>query len=401
MAHFTELAELLCNEQGKPLSNASKEVEWAASCFKKAARAHENEKHLSDTDPDQAPSRRWFLQSRSSPSTGRSTRAAKALAFGNPVIIKPSPQTPITALRLGEILGDIVPPGVIQVVTGSDSPGEFNVGDYLVRHSGIRKVSFTGSVKTGKSVLASSVNDLTRCTLELGGNDPAIVLADADVTQVVTPILRAAFMNSGQVCSAIKRIYVHAAIYEKFVEAASIEVKKLSSLVGDGMDPNVKYGPINNEMQYNRVRELVADATSHGGCVVQGELHANLPKNGFFMAPAIVTGITDGVRLVDEEQFGPVVPIMKYTDESEVISRANGTPYGLSASVWGSDSTMLNRVAEQILAGVVHINSHGPRANYDNPFGGFKDSGLGREGDYSDADLLAYTEMQTIAVAMP
>ncbi|EEQ99942.1 Betaine aldehyde dehydrogenase, putative, partial [Perkinsus marinus ATCC 50983] len=257
--------------------------------------------------------------------------AAISLAFGNAVIIKPSPHTPLTALRLGELFMGIVPPGLIQVFTGPDTPGDFNVGSYLVQHPGIRKVSFTGSVATGKRVLANTIADLTRCTLELGGNDPAIVLPDASVPQVVPHILRAAFMNSGQVCSAVKRIYVHEAIYDDFVTAASEEVGKLSSLVGDGRESNVKYGPLNNEMQYNRVKELVADAVKHGGEIIHGQLREGLPENGYFMAPSIVTGITDGVRLVDEEQFGPVVPIMKYADEAEVIARANGTPYGLSA----------------------------------------------------------------------
>ncbi|KAF4674270.1 Succinate-semialdehyde dehydrogenase, mitochondrial [Perkinsus olseni] len=316
-ANSAEMAELLCKEQGKPLSKANKEVQWAVSCFKKAAEVSIPVKVLHEDDAGRVEVRYcpigvvaaivpWNF-----PLAIAACHAAISLAFGNAVIIKPSPQTPVTALRMGEILQSVVPPGLIQVVSGPDTTGDFNVGEYLVKHPGIRKVSFTGSVPTGKRVLANSVADLTRCTLELGGNDPAIVLPDAAVPEVVPRILRAAFMNSGQVCSAVKRIYVHESIYDDFVGVASEEVKKLGSLVGDGMDAKVIYGPINNEMQYNRVRELVADAVKQGGKIVQGQLDKGLSEDGYFMAPAIVTGITDGVRLVDEEQFGPVVPIMK------------------------------------------------------------------------------------------
>ncbi|KAF4668857.1 Succinate-semialdehyde dehydrogenase, mitochondrial [Perkinsus olseni] len=373
-ANSAEMAELLCKEQGKPLSKANKEVQWAVSCFKKAAEVSIPVKVLHEDDAGRVEVRYcpigvvaaivpWNF-----PLAIAACHAAISLAFGNAVIIKPSPQTPVTALRMGEILQSVVPPGLIQVVSGPDTTGDFNVGEYLVKHPGIRKVSFTGSVPTGKRVLANSVADLTRCTLELGGNDPAIVLPDAAVPEVVPRILRAAFMNSGQVCSAVKRIYVHESIYDDFVGVASEEVKKLGSLVGDGMDAKVIYGPINNEMQYNRVRELVADAVKQGGKIVQGQLDKGLSEDG-------------------------------YSEEADVISRANGTPYGLSASVWGTDCEALNRVAGQILAGVVDVNSHGPSGNFEYPFGGFKDSGLGREGDFADADLTAYTEVQTIRVA--
>src|ERR1700683_765416 len=231
-------------------------------------------------------------------------KIAPALLAGNTVVLKPSPFTPITSLMLGEILRDIIPPGVLNVVSGGDE-----LGAMMTSHPVPRKISFTGSVETGKHVAAAAAPDLKRVTLELGGNDAAIILADVDPAAVAPKIFWGAFENSGQICSAIKRVYVPEQMYNALLDNLSEIAKGVK--VGDGLEAGTQLGPINNKMQFERVTELVEDAKKHGAKIASGG--SRVGKEGYFFAPTIVGNISDGVRLVDEEQFGPALPLIPYT----------------------------------------------------------------------------------------
>jgi acyl-CoA reductase-like NAD-dependent aldehyde dehydrogenase len=257
----------------------------------------------------------------------------------------------------------------------------------MTSHPVPRKISFTGSVQTGKHVAQSAAPDLKRVTLELGGNDPAIVLDDADPAVVADKIFDGAFQNNGQVCSAIKRVYVPESMQDAIVERLAEKAKNIK--VGDGFEEDVKLGPINNKPQYERVKELVSEAIDKGANVATGGKAMDRP--GYFFEPTILSGVSEGTRIVDEEQFGPALPVLTYRHESEALDRANATMFGLSGSVWGTDLDRAAKVASQVEAGTVWVNTHlqlGP----DKPFGGFKWSGIGVEN--GPWGLAAFTEIQ-------
>lgn len=307
-----------------------------------------------------------------------------ALYTGNCAIIKPSPFTPLTTLRIGEILREVLPAGVVSVLAGGDE-----LGAMVSAHPGIDKISFTGSVATGKKVMAAAAGTLKRVTLELGGNDAAIVLEDVDVADVATKLFFAATVNSGQVCMAVKRIYAHEKIHHSLCEALAAEASKAK--LGDGLDPATTLGPIQNRRQFERVRELRADAARHGQ-ITEG--HAG-PVEGYFIAPAVVTGLTEADRLVTEEQFGPVFPVLPFSDVDDAVKRANQTRFGLAGSVWSRDVERATAIASRLEVGTAWVNQH--RITMANvPFGGAKESGLGRT--YSRLGLEAYLEPQVISV---
>ena len=404
-ANRVDLEVLLSKEQGKPLASAVSETSSAISSLRQAAEVRLQVKEVKETITH-------FLQVRRRPvgvvvgitpwnyplSLGCG-KIARALGHGNSIILKPSPFTPLTSLLLGEILMGVFPPGVLNVITGEDTPGQPSVGQLLVESSDINLVSFTGSGPTGKRIMSACAQNVTRVLLELGGNDPAIVLADADVRHAAKGIFQMSMANSGQICCAIKRVYVHESLFDAFVA----EVKQLAvdavAGIGEGTDDDVTMGPLNNGPQLKRVRELLADAVAHGATVVAGgksPSHTN--PGGHFFEPTIVTGIAEGVRLVDEEQFGPVMPVMPYRDVADVIVRANASVYGLGASVWGRSAKALNRVALELEAGIVWTNQHAVLRE-GGSFGGMKQSGFRREGDFAEADLDSYTEMQTVKIA--
>ncbi|REF00137.1 aldehyde dehydrogenase family protein [Thermomonospora umbrina] len=307
-----------------------------------------------------------------------------ALLAGNTVVLKPSPYTPLTTLRLGELLRGVLPPGVLNVVSGGD-----RLGAWMTEHPVPRKISFTGSVPTGKKVAASAAPDLKRVTLELGGNDPAIVLEDADVAAVADRLFAGAFFNNGQTCSAIKRVYVPDALHDDLVEALAERAR--SARVGNGMDEGVQYGPIQNRPQFERVSELVADALAGGGRAAAGGRPIDGP--GYFFEPTIVAGVDDGSRIVDEEQFGPALPVVRYSDLEDAVARANGTEFGLSGSVWGTDTDRAAEVAARLECGTAWVNTHVALAPHQ-PFGGFKWSGLGVEN--GPWGLHGFTELQVV-----
>jgi len=311
-------------------------------------------------------------------------KIAPALLAGNTIVLKPSPFTPLSSLKLGEVLRDVVPAGVLNIVSGGNE-----LGQWVSEHPVVRKISFTGSVATGKKIAIAAAPDLKRVTLELGGNDAAIVLPDVDPAKAAEKLFWGAFTNSGQVCSAIKRLYVHESIYGKMVEAIT-EVAKRTKM-GDGLAADSALGPINNQPQFERVRELVEDAKRKGAKILTGG--SARAGGGYFFEPTIMTDVSDGVRIVDEEQFGPALPILPYRDIEDAIERANATHFGLSGSVWTNDVAKGREIVTRLDCGTGWVNQH-LAIRPDAPFGGSKWSGIGYEnGPYG---LAAYTQLQTV-----
>jgi acyl-CoA reductase-like NAD-dependent aldehyde dehydrogenase len=310
-----------------------------------------------------------------------------ALYTGNTVVLKPSPYTPLTTLKIGELMKDIFPAGVVNVLAGGDE-----LGRWMTEHADIDKISFTGSVATGKKVLASAAATLKRVTLELGGNDPAIIMDDVDPKAIAKKVFFASFVNSGQVCMAIKRIYAHEKVYDALCEALVAEAKK--AVVGDGLDPKTELGPIQNKMQYDKVVGILEDTKRRGAKILTG---GEVPKGpGYFLPPTLVTDISEDSRLVREEQFGPIVPILKFKDLDDALARANDTRYGLSGSVWTSDVDRGAEIAAKLEVGTAWVNQHRATSAFV-PFGGAKESGYGRQ--YSVLGLKGYMEPEVVSVA--
>jgi aldehyde dehydrogenase (NAD+) len=300
------------------------------------------------------------------------------------MVLKPSPFTPLATLKFGELVKDLLPPGVLNIVTGGDA-----LGPWMTSHKGFDKISFTGSTATGRRVMESAAPTLKRVTLELGGNDAAIVMPDVDVEKVAEELFWAAFRNNGQICIATKRMYVHKDIYEPLKEALVAYAKTVK--VGDGSEQGTQIGPINNEAQYRRVLDLIRDAKDKGYTFLVGGEAAEVP--GYFIPVTILDNPPEDSRIVQEEQFGPVLPLLKFDDLDEVVARANATDYGLGGSVWGADEDKAFAIAERIASGTVWVNEvqHlSPTA----AFGGMKQSGVGVEGGVEG--LLEYTNAQTI-----
>jgi acyl-CoA reductase-like NAD-dependent aldehyde dehydrogenase len=310
-----------------------------------------------------------------------------ALRTGNTVVMKPSPFTPTSTLRFVQLASEILPPGVINVITG-----EGEVGAALTSHPDVNKIVFTGSTATGKRIMQSASAHLARLTLELGGNDAGIVLPDVDLDVVVPKLFAACFHNNGQTCAALKRLYVHESQYEAVCEKMA-ELAK-SVIVGNGLEENTQLGPIQNKAQLDIVAALAASARADGGRFLAGGNAIDGP--GFFFEPTIVADLTDGHRLVDEEPFGPIVPIIKYSDIEEVIARANRNEQGLGGSVWSSDTAKAAAIGSRMECGSVWINDHGG-IRPDAPFGGVKQSGIGVE--FGLYGLEEYTSIQSLHVA--
>jgi acyl-CoA reductase-like NAD-dependent aldehyde dehydrogenase len=392
-ARIGELAPILTKEQGKPLARAAEELIGAAVWFQYTASLEIPVEVVQDDAQVRIEVRRrpygvvGAITPWNFPVLLGVWKIAPALLAGNTIVLKPSPYTPLSTLKLGEILCDALPPGVLNIVSGNDQ-----LGAWITAHPAVRKVSFTGSVATGKKVAAACAPDLKRMTLELGGNDAAIVLDDADPQQLAEKLFWGAFSNTGQICGAIKRLYVPERLEQPIVAALAAIANGVK--VGDGMQPDTQLGPLNNKMQFDRVNELVADAKKAGGrCVTGG---APLPGGGYFIPPTLVTGLAEGSRLVDEEQFGPALPILTYRTVDDAVARANGTMYGLSGSVWSSNLARATEVAGQLECGTAWVNQHlaiVPNA----PFGGAKWSGIGVEN--GPWGLLGFTELQTVNIA--
>ncbi|CAI8894136.1 aldehyde dehydrogenase family protein [Pseudomonas serbica] len=311
-------------------------------------------------------------------------KIAPALLAGNTMVLKPSPFTPLCTLRFGELANKILPPGVLNIVSGGNE-----LGQWMTEHPDIGKISFTGSTSTGKRVMQSASVNLKRLTLELGGNDPAIVLPDADPKTIAKDLFWASFANSAQFCVACKRLYIHESIYDEVARELVAYAKTVK--MGNGEDSSVDLGPLQNKMQYDKVKDLLQDCKDRGlNFLLGGDVES---ASGYFIPVTIIDNPPDDSRCVVEEAFGPVLPLLKYKDIDEAVARANDTEFGLAASVWGKDLTLAEKVARRIEAGTVWIN-HAHQFSPAIAFGGHKTSGLGIENSLHG--LAEYSNMQTV-----
>ncbi|KAH8647904.1 betaine aldehyde dehydrogenase, partial [Xylariales sp. PMI_506] len=316
-------------------------------------------------------------------------KLSQAVVTGNAFILKPSPFTPYSGLKLAELAQRFFPPGVVQALAGDDS-----LGPLLTAHPGVDKVSFTGSTATGRLVAQSCAQTFKRMTLELGGNDAAIVCPDVDPEVVGPKLALVALANSGQICSAIKRVYVHESIYKAVMSSM---VQFIDSLkIGDGFGDGVSLGPLTNRLQFDRVRELLSDIEAKGFKLATGSTRPLVTAGkGFFISPTLVENPPGDSRIVVEEPFVPVFPVLKWSDEAEVIDRANHTDMGLGASIWIQDLDRADRISKSLKAGNIWINIHG-ELQFNAPFAGHKSSGFGAANGIDG--LKAYCSPQTVYV---
>lgn len=321
------------------------------------------------------------------PLTLAGAKIAAALLSGNTIVVKPSPFAPLATLRLGELTRELLPPGVLNIVSGGAAAGQA-----LTSHLQVDKISFTGSVGVGKQIMATASDSLKRVTLELGGNDAAIVLGDVDPLAIAPDIARMGFANCGQFCMAIKRIYVMRPIAEQLSEALIAQLR--SKRVGCAMDPATDIGPVQNLQQYQRLQALIKDTRASGATFHVG--NAGPDDGGYFITPAIVTDIEENAALVCSEQFGPLLPIIPVDSAEEAVALANSGRLGLGGSVWSADVAAATRLAAQLEVGTAWVNQHGSLdARY--PISGVKESGIGAE--YGLEGLKAYTSLRVINVA--
>ena len=377
-ARAEELAQLLSREQGKPLNgpNARFEVGACAAWLRAAAGTPLEAETLVDDGETRAELHyrpigvvgaigpwNW-------PMMITVWQVAPALRMGNAVVVKPSEYTPLSVLALVETLNEALPEGLLTVVSGGR-----DVGEALASHPSIGKIIFTGSTATGKAIIKSSADTVKRLTLELGGNDAGIVLPDADPKAIAEGLFWGAFINTGQTCAALKRLYVHDDIYDAVCEELTNVAKAMP--MGNGLDENNVLGPLQNKAQYEIVANLVEAAKASGARVLLGG-NPDTDQPGYFYPTTLVADVDNDNPLVAEEQFGPALPIIRYSTIDEAIQKANALDVGLGASVWSSDLATARDVATRIQAGTVWINKHGavdPRI----PFGGAKQSGYGLE----------------------
>mgnify|MGYP001346123721 CR=1 FL=1 len=391
-ANADKLARALTQEQGKPLAEAQGEIAWAEGYLRHYATLAIAERTIQDDANGLIQVRRRPLGvvagiiAWNFPLLMACWKIGPAVLAGNTIVLKPAPTTPVTALMLGELCRDIFPAGVVNIIVDAN-----DLGGYLTADPRIAKIGFTGSTATGKKIMANAADGLKRLTLELGGNDPGIVLDDVDVRATAQAIFNAAFLNCGQVCLAIKRAYVHDSIYDAMCD----ELARLAeaAVVDDGLAQGAQIGPIQNKAQYVKLKGFLERAATDGTIIAGGEI---IDRAGYFLRPTIVRDVTDGDEIVDEEQFGPILPVIRYSDIDDVVARANASPYGLGASVWSRDLDRAVAVADRIESGSVWVNQHiaiGPHI----PMAGVKSSGLGVE--QSEEGLAEYTQLSVINVA--
>ena len=393
--HHPELSELVTREQGKTQSGpgANYEVGGAVAWTRVTAGLTLPEETIQD---DQAAS--IVVHRKPVGVVGSITpwnwplliavwHIMPAVRVGCTVVIKPSPFTPLSTLRLVQLINEVLPPGVVNVVTGGAE-----VGTHLASHPGVDKIVFTGSIATGKKIMGGASQTVKRVTLELGGNDAGVVLPGTNIGPLLEKLFWGCYINAGQTCASLKRLYVHEDQYEEVVRrftdfAATIPV-------GNGLDPKNLIGPLSNRMQLDKVMGYVADARARGAKVVLGGERRE--ERGYFYPLTVIAEATDEMRVVSEEQFGPVIPIIKYRSVEEAMRRANSLEVGLGGSVWGNDPQEAARYARQLECGTAWVNQHGalhPLA----PFGGVKSSGLGVE--FNVDGLKEYTTIQVVNVA--
>ncbi len=388
-----ELHRLLTAEQGKPHQQAIGEIIGASMMAGAQSTLELDDEVNEDSDARLSRTRRvpvgvvggivpWNF-----PVMMAVQKIVPALLSGCTIVLKPSPFTPLTTLRLAELIKDVVPAGTVNIITGEDS-----LGPLITSHPGIDKITFTGSTATGKKIMEGASRDLKRITLELGGNDASIVLPDADVEKVAEQLFWSSFTNAGQICVAAKRVYIHEDIYDELSKAIADYARTVK--VGDGAQQGTGVGPVQNRKQFERVCELIQDAKDQGYQFLLGG-DVDPSGTGYFVPITILDNPPEDARIVAEEQFGPVMPLMKFSTDEEVIERANASDYGLAGAVWTKDTDRGVRIAEQLETGTVWINEYMHLSPFV-PFGGHKQSGFGAE--YGKEGLLEFTYPQVITV---
>ena len=387
-----ELARLLTLEQGKPLGGPGSRVEiaWSARWTRHTAEIALPIEVLQDGAEGRVELHRKPIGVVGSitpwnwPVMIACWHVMPAIRAGNTVVIKPSPNTPLSTIRLVQLISEVLPPGVINIVTGDNG-----IGAAMSCHEGISKLTFTGSIATGRRIMESAAPTLKRLTLELGGNDAGIVMPDADAKAIAEGLFWGSFVNSGQTCACLKRLYVHDSIYDDVCRELTAYARNIP--VGDGLSETSLLGPLQNKMQFDIVSSFVEEARAKGGRVLLGGDPAAGP--GYFYPVTLVADVDHGCKLVDMEQFGPALPIIRYHTVEEAIAKANDSPMGLGGSVWGKDLAKAKAVATRLECGSVWINRHGavqPNA----PFGGVKQSGFGVE--FGVDGLKEFTTVQTV-----
>lgn len=387
-----EFARLITLEQGKPLPEAAGEVEWAMGYLGHTATLELPDRVIQDDADFRIETRHKPLGvvagiiAWNFPLLLCCWKIGPALMAGNGIVLKPAPTTPVSALKLGELCAQIFPAGLVNIITDDN-----DLGPKLTQHPDVAKIGFTGSSETGKRIMSSAADTMKRVTLEMGGNDPAIVLPDVDVKAAAEKVYGGAFLNAGQVCLAVKRAYVHADIYDEMCqELACIAAQ---AVVDDGLKQGTTVGPIQNKLQYEKVKTYIDDAKASGTIIAGGDVRDG---KGYFVSPTIVRDVKDGDKIVDEEQFGPILPVIRFDNIDDVVARANDSDYGLGGSVHSADVDKATEIAGRIESGSVWVNQQlniGPHI----PMAGFKGSGLGVE--QSIEGLAEYTQMQVINVA--
>lgn len=390
--HAEEIAQLITQEQGKPLNGVGSRFEmggvqgWAQYTSSLTMPS----KVLQDNEEGHVEMFRKPLGVVGSitpwnwPVLIATWHLLPAIRSGNTVVCKPSPHTPLSTLRMVEVMNMVLPAGVVNCIACDD--GAFNIGAAMAEHQDIRKIIFTGSIATGSKVMMSAAETMKRLTLELGGNDAGIVLADVNAKEIAEGLFWGAFINMGQTCASMKRLYVHEDVYDDVCDALVEYTKNIP--MGNGMDEGSIMGPVTNQMQFDKVSRLVNAAKKEGRVLLGGEA-----GEGLFYSPTIIADLTNDSPLVKEEQFGPALPIIKFSDVEEAIAQANDSENGLGGSVWSNDVVKAKAVASRLECGSVWINSHGmikPNA----PFGGTKKSGFGVE--FGQEGIEEYTDIQVI-----
>ena len=390
-AHSEELMTLLTREQGKPRAGAEFEVLGSVAWIRAIATQSLPDELVEETDERRVITRftpvgvvgaivPWNF-----PILLSIWKIAPALMAGCTLVLKPSPYTPLCDLKMVELAQQAFPPGVLSAVSGGD-----DLGKWITSHPGINKVAFTGSTETGRHVMRSAADTIKRVTLELGGNDPAIVLPDVDAKAIAPELFWAAFQNNAQFCNVSKRLYIHEDVYDE-VRDALVEFIEANIKVGDGTLEDTDLGPIQNSMQYGKVKDYFADCHANGyKFALGGKIDEN--AKGWFVPVSLVDNPPENSRIVQEEPFGPILPLLKWSDEDDVIARANDTIYGLGATVWGKDLNAVERIGSQLEAGTVWLNEVHQYSPFQ-AFGGHKQSGLGCENSLHG--LMEYTNWQT------
>ena len=370
-----DMSRLFSREQGRPVDQALQEIQGAAQWLQAVSAMRPPIRVAEDSETQ-------FVETKyvplgvvcaiapwNFPINLAIWKIAPALLAGNTMVLKPSPFTPLCTLKMGELFAGIFPPGVLNVITGGD-----RLGPWMTAHPGFDKISFTGSTATGKRVMESAAKDLKRLTLELGGNDAAIVLPDVDLDDVAQKIFFGAFFNTAQICVATKRLYVHEDVYDGLRDRLVAIAQ--ATKVGDGAEQGTNLGPIQNKRQYERVLELLDDAKSNELTLLQG---ADVPSGeGYFIPITIVDNPPEDSRVVQEEAFGPILPMLKFESVDDVIDRANASEYGLAGAVWSKDTDQAIDIARRMETDTIGVNQN-LMLRPDTPFGGHKNAEFGAE----------------------